>query len=204
MSEVVFCKGCNTPLVGQTMAANENRYHVDCFRCVTCEKLISPGDKFVLNIKTMELFCGKDYELKEKMQLPATPQQQQQQQQSSNSNNNNNKNKTKGSLNNNTTNNNNNNNYNTTVKADLQQDPNKVKLMRSPSLDKGKLKKKKHGLPNVSINSTSSTPVPVTSSSAPTSPTNTDGTLASAGSTPTRRQSEIDRRKRTKITDAQL
>jgi len=43
------------------MRARSLVYHVDCFRCVACERALIPGDEFAL--RTDGLFCRTDHDL---------------------------------------------------------------------------------------------------------------------------------------------
>lgn len=42
------------------MRARDNLYHIDCFRCVSCNRQLIPGDEFAL--RDDELFCKADHD----------------------------------------------------------------------------------------------------------------------------------------------
>lgn len=46
------------------MRANTKIYHIDCFRCVICNKQLAPGDEYL--IREDDLFCKLDSEIVEK------------------------------------------------------------------------------------------------------------------------------------------
>ncbi|ODN01329.1 Insulin enhancer protein isl-1, partial [Orchesella cincta] len=46
------------------MRARSKIYHMDCFRCVACERQLVPGDEFAL--REDGLFCKDDHEVLEK------------------------------------------------------------------------------------------------------------------------------------------
>jgi hypothetical protein len=46
------------------MRARSKIYHMDCFRCVACERQLVPGDEFAL--RDDGLFCRDDHEVIEK------------------------------------------------------------------------------------------------------------------------------------------
>ena len=43
------------------MRAKNKIFHLDCFRCVACEKQLIPGDKFAL--RREGLFCKEDHQV---------------------------------------------------------------------------------------------------------------------------------------------
>jgi len=44
------------------MRARNRIYHVDCFRCVTCQRRLVSGDEFALRRSDSELVCGDHYD----------------------------------------------------------------------------------------------------------------------------------------------
>lgn len=46
------------------MRARSKIYHMECFRCVACERQLVPGDEFAL--REDGLFCKDDHEVLEK------------------------------------------------------------------------------------------------------------------------------------------
>uniref|UniRef100_UPI0037E7F133 LIM domain kinase 1-like n=1 Tax=Semicossyphus pulcher TaxID=241346 RepID=UPI0037E7F133 len=52
------CHGCKESITtGLIMVAGEQKYHPECFTCVSCEMLIGDGDTYTL-VERTKLFCG--------------------------------------------------------------------------------------------------------------------------------------------------
>ncbi|KAM9780669.1 LIM domain kinase 1-like [Syngnathus typhle] len=53
------CHGCAEALQpGLVMVAGDQKYHPECFKCVTCQILIGDGDSYTL-VEHSKLFCGQ-------------------------------------------------------------------------------------------------------------------------------------------------
>ncbi|KAM6946446.1 LIM domain kinase 1-like [Aplochiton taeniatus] len=56
-----LCHGCNDPITtGLIMVAGEQKYHPECFTCLTCRAFIGDGDTYAL-VERSKLYCGQCY-----------------------------------------------------------------------------------------------------------------------------------------------
>uniref|UniRef100_A0A8C6T3C7 LIM domain kinase 1 n=1 Tax=Neogobius melanostomus TaxID=47308 RepID=A0A8C6T3C7_9GOBI len=56
-----LCHGCNDPITtGLIMVAGEQKYHPECFTCLSCRSFIGDGDTYAL-VERSKLYCGHCY-----------------------------------------------------------------------------------------------------------------------------------------------
>uniref|UniRef100_A0A1A8M8F2 LIM domain kinase 1 n=1 Tax=Nothobranchius pienaari TaxID=704102 RepID=A0A1A8M8F2_9TELE len=56
-----LCHGCNDPITtGLIMVAGEQKYHPECFSCLSCRTFIGDGDTYAL-VERSKLYCGHCY-----------------------------------------------------------------------------------------------------------------------------------------------
>ncbi|VDP63051.1 unnamed protein product [Schistosoma curassoni] len=57
------CAGCDKgiPPMEVVRTAQENVYHLDCFSCVSCARMLNTGDEFYL-LRDRKLMCKSDFE----------------------------------------------------------------------------------------------------------------------------------------------
>uniref|UniRef100_A0A8C6PYB0 LIM domain kinase 1 n=1 Tax=Nothobranchius furzeri TaxID=105023 RepID=A0A8C6PYB0_NOTFU len=56
-----LCHGCNDPITtGLIMVAGEQKYHPECFSCLSCRTFIGDGDTYAL-VERSKLYCNKLY-----------------------------------------------------------------------------------------------------------------------------------------------
>uniref|UniRef100_A0A3B3DNH0 LIM domain kinase 1 n=1 Tax=Oryzias melastigma TaxID=30732 RepID=A0A3B3DNH0_ORYME len=56
-----LCHGCSDPITtGLIMVAGEQKYHPECFSCLSCRAFIGDGDTYAL-VERSKLYCGNCY-----------------------------------------------------------------------------------------------------------------------------------------------
>ena len=67
------CEGCGRSFGTEdlVMRAKNKIYHLECFRCIACDKKLVPGDEFAL--RQDGLFCKEDHQVDMVVHQPTQP-----------------------------------------------------------------------------------------------------------------------------------
>ena len=59
-SDIVSLSPCSTQSSNTSSCSKFINYHLNCFKCIVCERLLQKGDEFVM--RNEGIYCKQDYD----------------------------------------------------------------------------------------------------------------------------------------------